>query len=482
MKKLRKILFAVVGSASVILLASANITKVYAASPGAVGSWTSSGNTLPVAEEYSASVTYGGYVYVVGGVPNGGYSNAVYSAQLNSNGTVGSWTTQTNHLPIQVLSPVAVTYDGYIYVTGGLLGAGYNKNVYVAQLSNGTVGTWSTAVNTLPIEVYFSTAQVYDGYLYIVGGQYSGGVSSDVFTAPLSSSGGIGSWTTITSSLPQSVERMTSVINNGYLYILGGDNGGQLNTIYYSALGANGALGGWTTSTVTMPDYLSATVSASYDGYIYVFGGADNSGGSSSVYSAPFNANGTIGSWTTSGNSLPQTIDNATSVNVNGYVYVIGGGSNALLSTVYYAQLTGKPAPGISSQTTSLAINGSVTVNVLSGIAGDPDSSSLSIISGPSHGSAYDPPGTITYTPTAGYSGSDSLVYQVCSLDDEALCSQATLTFDILAASTVKAPDTGFGQPDKSNDWLLLGVFGSCSVILLGFMFLTREFYKPKKN
>ena len=60
------------------------------------------------------------------------------------------------------------------------------------------------------------------------------------------------------------------------------------------------------------------------------------------------------------------------------------------------------------------------------GDAGDPE-----IVSGPAHGTATI--GSIIYTPNAGFSGTDQVMYQICSPNDPTLCDQATLTITVTA-------------------------------------------------
>jgi hypothetical protein len=155
-----------------------------------------------------------------------------------------------------------------------------------------------------------------------------------------------------------------------------------------------------------------------------------------------------------------------------GYSTDIYSGNNPTLAAT---------SPGITNRTVNVTINGSTTVDVLNGISGYPDSSTLTIISGPSHGTAVDPPSTLTYTPNQGYRGSDSLTYQVCSSLDNSLCSQATLSFNIsdIAATTEGAPDTGYGAPittDSSNTLVSYGVgLASLLFIVFGVRKLARE-------
>ena len=107
----------------------------------------------------------------------------------------------------------------------------------------------------------------------------------------------------------------------------------------------------------------------------------------------------------------------------------------------------------------------STVIDVTTGVSGNPDPATVTIVSGPSHGTAVDPPGTITYTPNAGYTGPDSLTYQVCSLDDSGICAQGVLDLNI--TTTVIVPATGFGVFSNPFGKVLLG-----SLALAGSLFV----------
>jgi len=131
-----------------------------------------------------------------------------------------------------------------------------------------------------------------------------------------------------------------------------------------------------------------------------------------------------------------------------------------------------KPSlPGTKSAT---AVSGKSTViDVTTGVSGNPDPSSVTIVSGPSHGTAVDPPGTITYTPNAGYTGSDSLTYQVCSLDDAGICTQAVLGLSVVADPV--APTTGFGINNSISTPQILAIFSLASGTLFALAFSMRK-------
>ncbi len=162
---------------------------------------------------------------------------------------------------------------------------------------------------------------------------------------------GIPPWTTSTSTLPQALNEATSVTYNGYVYVMGGMNNSgnsSFNTVYYAPLNSNGSVGSWTTSTNTLPQALGGATSVTYNGYVYVMGG-DNGSYLNTVYYAPLNSNGSVGSWTTSTSTLPQGLYGATSVTYNGYVYVMGGWSDG----VYYTLLPGPTTIGQGSVNTN---------------------------------------------------------------------------------------------------------------------------------
>jgi hypothetical protein len=93
----------------------------------------------------------------------------VYHAPLNSNGTVGAWAT-TAALPAGMNLASAALYDGYVYVVGGQNGTGILTSVYYAQLrTDGTIGSWQTAADPAPM-AFEAAAVAHNGYLYLIGG------------------------------------------------------------------------------------------------------------------------------------------------------------------------------------------------------------------------------------------------------------------------------------------------------------------------
>ena len=76
------------------------------------------------------------------------------------------------------------------------------------------------------------------------------------------------------------------------------------------------------------------------------------------------------------------------------------------------------------------------------------DAGAPRIVAGPAHGTASI--GSIIYTPDAGFSGTDQVVYRVCSPNDTTVCDDATLTISV-------APP----MPQSDATFLLTTPFGA---------------------
>jgi len=327
-----------------------------AAAPGFLGTWNTSANTLPDELYMASAVTYNGYVYIMDGVDNTGDLNAnVYYAKLNSDGSVGTWNTSANTIPYPLYGASTVVYNGYVYLFGGdFSGANFDKVFYAKLNSDGTVGAWNTSTNVLPQAAGWSTAVTHNGYVYVMGGYgnptgppFTPIALDTVYYAKLNTDGTVGAWNTSVNALPQGVVNTTSVIQNGYAYVMGGgdENFTAQSAVYYAKLNTDGTVGAWNTSVNALPQALNGATSFTANGSVYVTGG-----GSADVVYAKLNGDGTVGVWAATANALPQGLVNPSAVTANGFVYVLGGAdsNNVALSTVYYSSLESDPAPGAS--------------------------------------------------------------------------------------------------------------------------------------
>ncbi len=262
------------------------------------------------------------------------------------------WLTNANALPANRQLQTTVIANGYIYAIGGasLTSSGYTNTTYYAKLNaNGSVGTWQSSPNLLPGNRGWPTSVVANGYIYVIGGFDGTSYFQTTFYAKLNSDGSIGAWKTSTKLLPQPVAYNVTGVANGYVYAIGGQTTSILSTVYYAKLNPNGDIGAWQTNANSLPAARGDTSGVIANGYVYVFGGG-NAGQHAEVYYAKLNSDGSTGAWQTNVNSLPNARAYHTAVAANGYAYVIGGqGSpgSPYNNTIYYAHLNGDGSTGV---------------------------------------------------------------------------------------------------------------------------------------
>ncbi len=314
-----------------------------------------------------------------------GTSNSVavnLVASLTFNPSAMGWST-TMPLPKAMTGLRAIAVPGstsaFAIVTGGYNGSANTTTVLSNNLNqSGTVGsstntTWTTiSTNPLPTTLAHhamaeadptnSLAPAGKSYVYVIGGQVNAtdtGGSNKVYVASVDpTAGAVGVWTTLTGNLPQALFGASATVHNGYLYVAGGvnSNGAPVNAVYSAPVNADGTLGAWTTATNTLPTGRAFGSMFVFGGIIYYIDGDPDSNippnnqnvGDTNVYYATA-LRGSIGTWTQNGNSTIH--DRAKGVLFTAYGQVISG------EGVY----TGSVGSGEMETST---INGNNTTNV----------------------------------------------------------------------------------------------------------------------
>ncbi len=121
----------------------------------------------------------------------------------------------------------------------------------------------------------------YNGYIYAIAGTTGDTDLSSVEVAPVNSNGTLGAWTQ-TTWLPRARDLTTSVVQNGFIYVIGGEIGSStfLNDTEVAPINSNGTLGSWVTTTTSNSfvsgggNGITGHSSVAYNGYIYRIGGA----------------------------------------------------------------------------------------------------------------------------------------------------------------------------------------------------------------
>jgi len=224
-------------------------------------------------------------------------------------------------------------------------GTEYNDVQFAPINSGGDIGAWNythdstndggTFVSGFTNTRTNHSSVVYNGYIYIVGGFDGNSVYyNDVQYAPINANGTIGTWVTDSgTSFTNARRSFGAAVYNGYLYIVGGSDGSNFSDVQYAAINSDASINTWSYTT-SFSVNRSGHTTVAYNGYLYLIGGTHSTSDTacngsaslncSSTQYAPIAADGTIGTWAT-GTNFTTARGGHKSVAYNGYLYVIGG-------------------------------------------------------------------------------------------------------------------------------------------------------------
>lgn len=193
---------------------------------------------------YYQAVVHNGYLYVMGGIDRAQGSTAVYKnierAAIISNGTLGSWTSESNFPTFDRFMFGAVTWQGpsndFLYLIGGSTDA--NNYAATAQVdratfnpSDGSLSTFTNSGLALP-SAYYGIGAVQSGnVIYVTGGSVDGqagtSITNTVLAAMINSDGSLHQfgndvWLP-SNALPEGRRNHATVVSRyGEVYVIGG--------------------------------------------------------------------------------------------------------------------------------------------------------------------------------------------------------------------------------------------------------------------
>lgn len=315
---------------------------------GNLSAFTTSGNNMLVGRAAFSGVMYNGYLYVIGGRTSGGRQSDIDYAQIAFDNSVGSWQNNPTSLSrVQELHAITA-YNGFMYLSGGFDGTTIFRDIQYAAISssNGQIGSW-TMINPGDIggwgsDKYGHALWAYNGYLYQAGGCGANDTNTpctngtnDLQYRKIQSDGTIaaGSWSLSDKSISNDFEiNIGWAVNGDTVYFMGGRT--DVSTIHKDLNriklnnGGSGDMTTWTASGSSLSSARGDFSTAVSDGFIYIIGGASNSGNLSEILYTSISSAGVLGSWQTSattGRNLPFTRIGHTSAVHNGYLYVFEG-------------------------------------------------------------------------------------------------------------------------------------------------------------
>jgi hypothetical protein len=327
------------------------------AADGSVGAFTQASSPTSVVAAVGTAFMANDTVHVAGGcnsftaptcnsvAPN---SANVYWP-LNNGGTGQPGTSATTTvLPNAQFATMGAAANGYVYAIGGATHAVSTvaiANVYYSKIGNdGTLGAWQSTAS-LNTPRFGAGVTIYDGYVYVLGGNNGSALNTGEF-AKLNSDGTVGAWSQVTLNDSRVIPAAFAL--NGYLYISGGTTNGTtpIGTTLYAPIGANGLPGSWSTTSASFANARFGLQAFSANGYVYILGGYDGTKFYNDVqYTKPSSSTGDISSWSF-GNAFPIGREEFSSVVSNGYLYVYSGGNGTVLTDIESAPILSNGALG----------------------------------------------------------------------------------------------------------------------------------------
>lgn len=321
---------------------------------------SSAGVTTPWATEtslafkvcYAQVAVTNSRAFLLGGWGDGIPSNGVYMANISSGGVLGTWSkTGVPQLPIPLVWSQAIMTSSRLYMIGGHDGNSvYTNTMYYAPINmDGTIGNWVVDLtNILPGNgLTTSNAIVTYNRVYLIGGYGTAGVGpSRAMSAPINSLGVIGGWTVETNVPPIVAYGATTIITNRAVYLLGGTplTGARFvnNQICKASINIDGTLGPWSLAPGVLPDYSTDAVSVATSTRIFLIAGYNRVGRVRATRYTTINVDGTLGTWA-SGPDLPQGYFGSSVLITSTKIYLIGGsqGSNTGSNMIYSSTFSG---------------------------------------------------------------------------------------------------------------------------------------------
>jgi hypothetical protein len=183
-------------------------------------------------------------VYILGGANGTVNLNTVRYAKINTDGTLGAWTTSPMTFATARISLAATALNGYMYISGGesTAGTAVGDLQYAPINADGSIGAWRSSNNITTVSggptAYTNHSMVaYGGRMFIMGGRnatpatlatvYATGLNAPSLSASYSKLVNLGSLNTL-----------NSISTNGIL------PPGQSN-ILFKVAGNDGVFGAW---------------------------------------------------------------------------------------------------------------------------------------------------------------------------------------------------------------------------------------------
>lgn len=287
-------------------------------------------------------------IYIFGRNNNATSStNAVYTATIATDGTIGTWSTAPISLPSGITRSQLFTYLGKLYIVGGN-NTTDQANVWRANINtDGTITSFTTLTN-LPFTASSHQCAPVQNKVFLAGGFQNGVASAAIHCAVIDANGDFSPWmNSITYpaivDFPYAITNHVMTVINRRGYLIGGliDGTTATNNIWYNEFDDDDAMTVWKAAPPFPETVYNASLIVTNE-CLYVIGGVMNGGYSNRIYFASIRADGSLGTWS-AGGTLPTTMSASRTLVTGGKIYILGGfnGSTNALTATYFITMPG---------------------------------------------------------------------------------------------------------------------------------------------
>jgi len=295
-----------------------------------------------------STTTTGSSMYVIGGVGSSGYLGSIERAVINGDGSLGTFTVTNAKLTTARANHVALVAGTSVYLLGGVSESGPLSTIERATVNaDGSLSPFTIAPVALTTPRASAVGAIIGNYLYVIGGSQSGELDT-VERAQISADGSLGSFSLVSAvKLVTARSGHTCTAIGGFLYAIGGStSSGVSGDMERAAITGDGEIstfervaGGGLVA--PRNNHTAITMGAS----VYVLGGLGSGGALRTIEKATIAPDGTLSPFATvSDVELATPRDGHTASIVQNHLYLIGGRNGAYLGSVERGSINGSGA------------------------------------------------------------------------------------------------------------------------------------------
>lgn len=222
------------------------------ADDGSIGAFSAqTGYQIPTAMwSFGAPLLIKNRVYLLNGNNNGSPSNVIMFNNINEDGTIGAWTSNSL-FPVSIMQTAKFVIGNKVYVAGGYTTANQDT-IYSATVPDGVLmgGTFSLEANRLPEAavcrngVIITSSKVYIPFYNATG--------THMFVCNKNDDGLVGAWSVQTISNSFRIDLFAVIVTKNRVFLLGGydrTNNTTINTTLSAPIDSNGNIGTFVSGT-----------------------------------------------------------------------------------------------------------------------------------------------------------------------------------------------------------------------------------------